>query len=140
MVAVYVRVWSNDQRDDLDRQVARVCQAATARGFAPEKVVAEIGSGLNGRRIKLLALLRDPQITTIIVEHRDRLARFGVEYLEAALAAQGRRLVVLDEGEVEDDLARDMTEILTSLCARLYGRRSAQRRAHVALQAARDMQ
>ncbi|MGH9001973.1 MAG: IS607 family transposase, partial [Acidimicrobiia bacterium] len=70
------------------------------------------------------------------VEHRDRLARFGVEHLEAALSAQGRRVVVVDEGEVDDDLVRDMTEVLTSLCARLYGRRGARNRAEKALRCA----
>jgi putative resolvase len=55
----------------------------------------------------------------VVVEHRDRLARFGVEHLEAALSAQGRRIVVVDGGEVEDDLVGDVTEVLTGLCARL---------------------
>jgi len=76
-------------------------------------------------------------VGTIIVEHRDRLARFGVGYLEAALAAQGRRLVVVEDAEVTDDLVKDMVEVLTSCCARLYGRRSAKRRASVAVEAAR---
>ncbi len=57
-------------------------------------VASEVGSALNGRRRKFLALLRDPSVTTIVIEHRDRLARFGAESVEAALAAQGRRLVV----------------------------------------------
>lgn len=139
VVAIYARVSSRDQWDDLERQIARVCQGATARGLAPAKVVGEVGSGLNGRRPKLRGLLRDPHITTIVVEHRDRLAPFGVEYIEAVLAAQGRRLVVLDDGEVEDDLVRDMTEVLTSMCARLYGRRSARRRAQAAVEAARKV-
>jgi putative resolvase len=65
----------------------------------------------------------------IVVEHRDRLARYGVEQLEAALSAQGRRLVVVDPGETDDDLLRDMIEVLTSFCARLYGRRGARNRA-----------
>ncbi len=77
----------------------------------------------------MLGLLGDPGVGTIVVEHRDRLARFGVEYLEAALAAQGRRVVVLDDAEVANDLVRDMVEVLTGFCARLYGRRSAKRRA-----------
>ena len=63
------------------------------------------------------------------MEHRDRLARFGVEQLEAALSAQGRRIVVADPGETTDDLVRDMIEVLTSMCARLYGRRGARNRA-----------
>ena len=65
----------------------------------------------------------------IVVEHRDRLARFGVEQLDAALAAQGRRMVVVDTGETADDVVRDMIELLTSMCARLYGRRGARHRA-----------
>ncbi len=69
------------------------------------------------------------------MEHRDRLARFGVEYLEAALSAQGRRIVVTDTGEPEYDLVRDTIEVLTSLCARLYGRRGARNRAMRALTA-----
>ncbi|MGH9157647.1 MAG: IS607 family transposase, partial [Acidimicrobiales bacterium] len=77
--------------------------------------------------------LRDPAVGVIVVEHRDRLARFGVEYLEAALAAQGRRVVVVEEAEVADDLVRDMVEVLTSFCARLYGRCSARRRVEAAL-------
>jgi putative resolvase len=65
----------------------------------------------------------------IVVEHRDRLARFGMEHLHAALADHGRRIVVLDDGETTDDLGRDMIEVLTSMCARLYGRRGARNRA-----------
>ena len=94
-----------------------------------------MGSGLNGHRTKLLSLLRDQHVGVIVVEHRDRLARFGVEYLEAALAAQGRRLVVVEDAEVTDDSVRDMVEVLTSFCARLCGRRSARRRARAALAA-----
>jgi putative resolvase len=70
------------------------------------------------------------------VEHRDRFARFGAESVEAALSASGRRLLVVDPGEVDDDLVRDVTEILTSLCARLYGRRAAAGRAARAVTAA----
>jgi putative resolvase len=65
----------------------------------------------------------------VIVEHRDRLARFGVEHLEAALGAHGRRIVVADSGETTDDVVRDMIEVLSSMCARLYGRRGARNRA-----------
>jgi predicted site-specific integrase-resolvase len=134
-IAVYARVSSADQRSDLDRQVARVTEWATGQGMAVERVVTEVGSALNGRRKKFLALLRDPSVTAIVVEHRDRFARFGAEYVEATLAAQGRRLLVVDPAEVDDDLLRDVTEILTSLCARLYGRRAAANRARRAVQA-----
>ena len=61
--------------------------------------------------------------------NHDRLARFGVEHLEAALGAHGRRIVVADSGETTDDVVRDKIEVLTSMCARLYGRRGARNRA-----------
>jgi putative resolvase len=77
-------------------------------------------------------------VTTVVVEHKDRLGCMNVELVEAVLSAHGRRLVVLDDGEVEDDLVRDMVEVVTSLCARLYGRRSAKNRARKALEAAAD--
>lgn len=135
-VTVYARVSSADAHPDLDRQVARVTAWATEKGLAVDRVVTEVGSAFNGRRTKLVTLLRDPGVSTIVVEHRDRFARFGAEYVEAALAAQGRRLLVVDPAEVDDDLVRDVTEILTSLCARLYGRRAAANRARRAVEAA----
>lgn len=135
-VVVYARVSSSEQKTDLDRQVARVTIWATGQRLAVDRVVTEVGSALNGHRKRFLALLRDPAVTTIVVEHRDRFARFGAEYVEAALAAQGRRLLVVDPAEVDDDLVRDVTEILTSLCARLYGRRAAANRARRAVEAA----
>jgi putative resolvase len=67
------------------------------------------------------------------VEHRDGRARFGSEYIEAAWAATGRRLVVMEPDEVKDDLVQDLIDVLTSFCARLDGRRSARRRAERAL-------
>jgi len=91
---------------------------------------------LNGHRRKFLALLGDPSVQRIVVEHRDRFCRFGSEYVQAALTAQGRELVIVDSAEVDDDLVRDMTEILTSMCARLYGKRAAANRAKRAVEAA----
>ncbi|WP_327028936.1 IS607 family transposase [Micromonospora sp. NBC_01740] len=137
-VVVYARVSSADQKSDLDRQVARVTVWATGQKLGVDRVVIEVGSALNGHRKKFLALLRDPQVSTIVVEHRDRFARFGAEYVEAALAAQGRRLLVVDPNEVDDDLVRDVTEILTSLCARLYGRHAAANRVRRAVKAATE--
>jgi putative resolvase len=91
---------------------------------------------MNGGGTKARRLLADPDVTTVVVEHKDRLGRMNVELVEAALSATGRRLVVLDDGEVDDDLVCDMGEVLTSFCARLYGRRSAKNRARKALEAA----
>jgi putative resolvase len=136
VTVAYCRVSSHEQKADLERQAGRVLTGASERGIRIDRTITEIGSGLNGRRTKLRKLLGDPKVSVIVVEHRDRLARFGVEYLEAALAAHGRGIVVLDDTEVADDLVRDMTEVLTAMCARLYGRRSAARRAAAAVRAA----
>ncbi|WP_369391099.1 IS607 family transposase [Streptomyces sp. CG1] len=133
---LYARVSSNDQKADLERQVARLSQWAAKAGHRVVRVEAEIASGMNGARSKAKRMLADPAVTTVVVEHKDRLGRINVELVEAALSAHGRRLVVLDDGEVEDDLVRDVVEVLTSFCARLYGRRSAKNRARKALEAA----
>ena len=106
-VVAYCRVSSADQRDDLERQAGRVAAGATGRGLAVSQVVTEAGSGMDGHRRKLTRLLSDLSATVIVVEHRDRLTRFGFEHLAASLAAAGRRIVVLDETETTDDLVRD---------------------------------
>ena len=126
---VYARGSSHDQRADLDRQVARLTEWVTAQGIVVADVVCEVGSGLNGKRPKLARILSDPCATVIVVEHRDRLARLGVEHLQAALAASGRRIVIAEHAERTEDLVGDMIEVLTSMCARLYGRRGARNRA-----------
>ncbi len=128
-VGLYARVSSHDQKADLDRQVARLSAWAAQAGLEVVRVEAEVGSGMNGSRTKVRRLLADPQVMTVVVEHRDRLGRMNTEMVEAALAAHDRRLVVVDDAEVTDDLVRDMVEVLTSFCARLYGKRSARNRA-----------
>ena len=89
-VVVYCRVSSLDQEGDLERQAGRVTRWVAGQGMPVSGVVTEVGSGLNGARPKLRGLLGDASAWVIAVEHRDRLARFGVEYVEAALTAQGR--------------------------------------------------
>lgn len=132
---LYARVSSHDHaaRADAERQMERLRTFAAAKGLPVAREVIEIGSGLNGHRKQILKLLADPTLTVLVVEHRDRLARFGVEFLSAALEAQGRRIVVMNETESKDDLVQDMTDVLTSLCARLYGQRGAAKRAKRAL-------
>jgi putative resolvase len=135
-VALYARVSSHDQRQDLERQLGRLVEWAAQRGLQVTQTVSEVGSGMNGSRPKLRRLLADSSVDCIVVEHRDRLARLGSEYVEAALLGAGRRLLVMDSRELEADLVGDMSEVLTSLCARLYGRRSARTRAARALRCA----
>ncbi|MHB1774227.1 MAG: IS607 family transposase [Acidimicrobiales bacterium] len=135
-LGLYARVSSHDQKADLERQVSRLAEWAANAGQLVVRVEAEVGSGMSGTRAKVGRLLADPLVTTVVVEHRDRLGRMNTEMVEAALSAHGRRLVVIDDAEMDDDLVRDMTEVLTSFCARLYGRRSARNRAEKALRCA----
>ena len=136
--AVYARVSSHDQKSDLDGQVARVVASMVEQGYTITDVITEIGSGLNGNRPKLLRALNDTTITIIAVEHKDRLARFGFEYIQAAMAAGGRKLVIVNKSEIQSDLVQDFVDITTSLCAKIYGRRSAENRAKRAVAAAAE--
>ena len=136
-VHLYARVSSHDQKGDLTRQRARLEAYAAAKGWRVLSVVEEVGSGLNGRRSKLQRILRQPA-GDICVEHADRLARFGVSYVQAALEASGRRLYVLNETESKQDLVQDFVDVVTSMCARIYGKRSAKNKARRALEAVAD--
>lgn len=135
-VGLYARVSSHEQKSDLQRQVARLSTWAVQAGLRVVRVETEVGSGMNGARARARRLLADPEVSVVVVEHRERLGRMNTELVEAALSAAGRHLVVLDAGEVDDDLVRDMVEMLTSFCAHRYGRRSARNRAQKALEAA----
>lgn len=122
-VALYARVSSADQKDDLQRQVERLQTYAIAKGWKVDKVVTEIASGLNDQRPKLTALLMDKAIGVIVVEHRERLTRFGFHYIENLLQMQGRKIEVIFPNETKDDLVQDFIAVITSMCARIYGRR-----------------
>ncbi len=128
-IALYARVSSAEQKSDLERQVQRLRDYAAARGYQVAKEVTEIASGLNDSRPKFLKLLADPTIGTIIVEHRDRSTRFGWNYLTTLLEAQGRRMEVVFPDETKDDLVNDFVSIITSMAARIYGRRGSRRKA-----------
>jgi putative resolvase len=130
---LYARVPSHDRRGDLGRQVARLTGWGAQAGIPVVGAEAEAGSGMNGASAKVRRLLADPNVQAVVVEHRGRLGRMNAGLAGAALSAYGRRLVMLDSGEMDDDLVRDMTEVLTSFCARLYGRRPARNRVEKAV-------
>lgn len=131
----YARVSSTDQKNDLQRQADRLKAFAVNLGIKDAQVVTEVGSGVDDKRRTLNQLLSDTTVTTIIVEHCDRLASVNVGLVESTLEASGRSLIVVDDTERDDDLLRDMAEVLTSFCARLYGHKSAKRRAQQAVEA-----
>lgn len=128
-VALYARVSSADQRDDATRQMHRLREYAAARGYQVVAEVTEIASGLNDERPKLKKVLTDSRIGVIVVEHRDRLTRFGYGYIETLLAHQGRRVEAIYPSDTGDGLVDDTVAVITSMTTRLYGRRHAKRKA-----------
>jgi len=135
-VAVYARVSSSENKDNLERQAERLISWCNAQGWGVSKVVKECGSGINDQRPKFLTLLADLKIGQIVVEHKDRASRFGVAYIQTLLAMQGRELVLVNTADTaEDDLMGDFVAIVASFCARLYGRRRAKRKTEQVLAA-----
>ena len=128
-IALYARVSSIGQKEDLDRQLVRLKDYAAARGYQVSKEVTEIASGLNDMRPKLEKLLADTSIGIIIVEKRDRLTRFGSHYIETLLEAQGRHVEMIFQSDTGDELVDDFVSVITSMSARIYGRRQSKRRA-----------
>jgi len=128
-IAIYTRVSAAENQDDLEGQAKRLLDYCAAKGYQVSAVVKEIGSGVNDARPKLLKLLTDPTIRVIVVEHKDRLTRFGFNYLEQLLAMQGRQIEVINLAENgKEDLIQDLVSIVTSFCARLYGQRRSKRK------------
>ncbi|GHO65114.1 resolvase [Ktedonobacter sp. SOSP1-52] len=128
-VVVYTRVSSAENKSNLDSQAERLVAYCTARGYQVSKVVKEIGSGVNDNRPKFLALLADPSIGRIVIEYKDRGTRFGFRYIETLLKTSGREIEVVNQAESgTEDLLADLTSIIYSFCARLYGQRRAKRK------------
>lgn len=129
VAAIYARVSSSENKDNLDRQAERLEGYAMAKGYTIQHVVKEIGSGLNDNRKKLERLLKQDDYDLLIVEHKDRLGRFGTHYLDVLLSRCGVTLEIVnlaDNGR--DELMTDLVAIITSFAARLYGQRRAKRK------------
>lgn len=128
-VAIYARVSSAQHKANLERQAERLTQYCEARGYQIAQIIKEIASGINDSRPKLLSLLKDTTITRIVVEHKDRLTRFGFHYMETLLEAQGRAIEIVNMAENDkEDLIADLVAIVYSFTARLYGQRRAKRK------------
>jgi predicted site-specific integrase-resolvase len=126
---VYTRGSSAENKANLDSQAERLVAYCVARGYQVSKVVKEIGSGVNDNRPKFLALLADPSVGRIVIEHKDRGTRFGFRYIDTLLRAYGREIEVVNQAENStEDLLADLISIVYSFCARLYGQRRAKRK------------
>ena len=123
-VYIYCRVSTGRDKANLDRQVERVKEYCRGKGYQIVQVVAEALSGMNDKRAKLISLLKNTEAKIIVVEHKDRLTRFGFNYIDEMLKVQGRRVEVVDLSDhPQDDLMQDLIAIIPSFCARLYGQR-----------------
>jgi len=128
-IVIYTRVSAAENKGNLEGQAKRLLDYCAAKGYRVAAVVNEIGSGVNDARPKLLKLLTDPAVSLIVVEHKDRLTRFGFNYIEQLLALQGRKIEVINLAENgKEDLIQDFVSIVTSFCARLYGQRRSKRK------------
>jgi predicted site-specific integrase-resolvase len=128
-VVIYARVSSSENRNNLETQASRLEAYAIAKGYQIDAVVKEIGSGINDKRKKLLKLLSNDKITCIIVEHKDRLTRFGFNYIETLLKRNGCRIEIVNKSrDGNEGLMEDLVSIITSFCARYYGLRRGRRK------------
>lgn len=129
--ALYARVSTRGQASGLEHQLSACRAFAAGQGIAVSQEVTEIGSGMNDRRPKLAALLKDDSWTVLVVEHPDRLARFGRSWIEELCSQTGREVRYLNTATDGDNesLVQDLTDVVASFCGRLYGARGGSRRA-----------
>lgn len=127
-VFIYARVSSSENKKNLETQKERLINYCNAKGYKVEGIVTEIGSGLNDKRPKLEKILCDNSITHIVIEHKDRIARFGLNYIQKLLELNNRKIEIINNTENDkDDLMSDFVSIITSFTARLYGQRRSKR-------------
>jgi excisionase family DNA binding protein len=135
-VAVYCRVSSNEQKQkgDLDRQKSRVLEYAVKQHYSVEHVISEVGSGMSDSRPKLKRLFElvcGKKITKVLVEHKDRLCRFNFGVYKAFFESHGVEIECMEEvlpKSYEAELVEDMISLMSSFSAKIYGKRSAERR------------
>ena len=123
---IYARVSSPEKRKtDLEYQAKRMSDFCISNGWKIDRIIKEVGSGLNDSRPKLMELFEGKRnIQRIVVEHKDRLTRFGFNYLSALSKAKGIEIIVADKTESQkEDLMLDFVSVITSFCARMYGQR-----------------
>ena len=126
----YARVSSHDQKEDLNRQVQLLELYCAKHGYKYE-VIQDIGSGMNYYKkglTKLIDLILDNQVQRLILTHKDRLLRFGAELVFSICEAKNVEIIIINQGDetpsFEEELAKDVLEIITVFSARLYGTHS----------------
>jgi len=138
-IVCYARVSSTENKKNLESQSQRLFDYCAAKGYIVKEIVKECASGLNDKRPKLERILKSNDVTCIVVEHRDRLTRFGFHYLEILLAQKQCRIEVInDTANGKEDLMSDFVAIITSFTARLYGLRRSKRKTEKIIKELRD--
>ena len=128
---------------DLDSQLERLRLFACAKGYQIVKEIKEVGSGLNDNRPKLNELLEKDlnSFNILLVEHKDRLTRFGFNYIDILLKTHNKKLEVVNLTDNDkEDLIQDFTSIITSFCARIYGQRRSKRKTEQLIKELNDSQ
>ena len=125
---IYARVFTSNQKDDLQNQVEYLKQYANAKGIIVDEVFEDVGSGLNYSRKKWNKLIEDcmlGSIKTIIVAHKDRFIRFGYEWFERFLKSNGVEIIVVnnEKASPEQELVNDLISIIHVFSCRIYGLR-----------------
>jgi excisionase family DNA binding protein len=125
----YARVSTHDQKEDLQRQVHMLEVYCSSKGWS-FSVTKDLGSGMNDNKRGLKCLLEQimsGQMGRLVLTHKDRLLRFGAELVFSLCAVKNIEVVIINQGEdpsFEEELAKDVLEIITVFSARLYGSRS----------------
>ena len=131
-VVIYARVSSTINKANLETQSSRLQNYCIAKGYKVTKVVTEFGSGLNDKRPKLEKLLKEQDFTKLVIEHKDRLTRFGFNYIETCLNKVGIQIEVVNPVENDkEDIIQDFVSVITSFCARIYGQSRSKRKTEI---------
>jgi predicted site-specific integrase-resolvase len=136
---IYSRVSSSQNMKNLDSQAERLQEFCLAKGWTIDKIVKETGSGLNDARPKLLKILTERTACRIVVEHKDRLARFGFSYIREICRSFGCEIVIVNGAEDDkEDLIQDFISVITAFCTRIYGQRRSKRKIEAIIKELKD--
>ena len=127
---LYARTSSSQNKQLVENQLDRLRQYATSKGYTIVREIKEFGSGLNDNRRQLNSLFDDDSFDIIIVEHKDRLTRFGFNYLEYLFNHHNQKIEVMNHVDnADEDIINDFKSIITFFCARIYGKRQSKSKA-----------
>jgi predicted site-specific integrase-resolvase len=127
-ILYFIQLSSSQNKANLTSQSKRINDFCAAKGWIVSESIQEVGSGLNDNRKKLLKIFTDKKATKIVVEHKDRLTRFGYNYLEALCKSFDCEIIIINPAlDDKSDLIQDFTSIITSFCAKIYGQRRSKR-------------